>query len=458
MDFFEYEGYDKAKKVQALDANHVQEFANAQDQKDANLPTVKLPPMGIESIIQNKQKRGIPNPNSRKMTPLKKKDGEALWRKDIQYDFLDAIFSDENRVFTNRYNEYQLDTFAKVYLDSMAHSTKCSKVLSDRLTGDRKVGVKIAMVCLLVNLGRINTTLNFFPEMKGLLRTYHPIPSLQTLDTQDYKQLQDAPRLKSILKGSWDGTRNLMAVEKLPPGSRISPIHLIFLMSATPHVVESVFMSESSAGFFDLILDTSKTSKSRAKAFLWLVHQQLETSPEVPNPFGPTFPELEPVPPGKACEENVDTPWETAFATKMSLQRIAILEGYNSAPTVTNVAQKKNNFFTLTVPRQRTRSAKDRRVLDCYNEILHEKRQKRRLRRREAGNPIGSLWRRIKSIDPVYDSDDDVEKMTMKQRSVDICPGALAAGICTSFNDYGERSLATSIALKRTAKQISPTP
>lgn len=413
-----------------------------------------LPPIEVEMLVHSsRRKRGFQIINNRKMTPLKKKDGEALWRRDIQYDFLDAVFSDENKVFTNRYNDFQLDTFAKVYLDYMAHSTKCSKILSDRLTGDRKVGIKIAMVCLLVNLGRINTTLNFFPEMKGLLRTYHPIPSLQTLDTQDYKQLQDAPRLKSILRGSCEGPEHLAGVDKLPTGARISPMHLIFLMSATPHLVESLLMPQSPSSFFDLIMDTKKTSKSRAKAFLWLIHQYLETSPETPNPFGPTFPELEPIPSGRHCMENIDTPWEVAFATKMSLQRIAILESYPSAPSV-SIPAKKNTYFTLVVPRQRTRSAKDRRVLDAYNEILREKRKKRAMRRKEVSNAVGTLWNRIKDLDPIYDSDEDIERMTIKQRPVELCPGALAAGICTQHNDYGERASALSVALKRAAKQI----
>ena len=40
-----------------------------------------------------------------------------------------------------------------------------------------------------------------FPEMRAQLRTYHPIPSLQYGQNQNAKLLQDAPRIKSILKG-----------------------------------------------------------------------------------------------------------------------------------------------------------------------------------------------------------------------------------------------------------------
>lgn len=39
-----------------------------------------------------------------------------------------------------------------------------------------------------------------YPEMKTVLRTYHPIPSMQ-LDEFSKKNLQDAPRMKAQLKG-----------------------------------------------------------------------------------------------------------------------------------------------------------------------------------------------------------------------------------------------------------------
>lgn len=39
-----------------------------------------------------------------------------------------------------------------------------------------------------------------YPEMKTVLRTYHPIPSMQ-IDEYTKKNVQDAPRMKSQLKG-----------------------------------------------------------------------------------------------------------------------------------------------------------------------------------------------------------------------------------------------------------------
>ncbi|KAK8106589.1 INO80 chromatin remodeling complex Ies1-like protein [Apiospora kogelbergensis] len=57
--------------------------------------------------------------NIRQIRPLKKEDGEPLWRKDIQYDFLRAVFDDECKVFTNSYDITQREkqTFARLYIE-----------------------------------------------------------------------------------------------------------------------------------------------------------------------------------------------------------------------------------------------------------------------------------------------------------------------------------------------------
>lgn len=95
-----------------------------------------------------------------KIKHLKKDDGIPLWRKDIQYQFLKLVFEDKTPVFT-RYSDgaKNLD-FADVYIDCMARSSKTSKILKDKLQSDKKAAISMAMVCLLVNFGRMNTTLN----------------------------------------------------------------------------------------------------------------------------------------------------------------------------------------------------------------------------------------------------------------------------------------------------------
>ena len=97
-----------------------------------------------------------------KIRHLKKEDGDPLWRRDIQYDFLKAIFDNPKPAFTNSYEPYKLpkQCFADLYIDTMARSSKTSKVLRDKLLSDREAAKGMAMVCLLVNIGRMNTTLN----------------------------------------------------------------------------------------------------------------------------------------------------------------------------------------------------------------------------------------------------------------------------------------------------------
>jgi Ino eighty subunit 1 len=95
-----------------------------------------------------------------KIRHLKKEDGVPLWRKDIQFDFLKYVFEDDKRVFHMASDESFGHSFADIYLDAMAKSSKCSKILKEKLLSDRPAAVNMAMVCLLVNVGRMNTTLN----------------------------------------------------------------------------------------------------------------------------------------------------------------------------------------------------------------------------------------------------------------------------------------------------------
>lgn len=96
-----------------------------------------------------------------KVRHLKKDDGEPLWRKDIQYEFLWNIFDDDTKCFTNSYDpELGPQSFAEIYIDAMARSSKTSKILRDKLMSEHEPAKNMAMVCLLVNLGRMNTTLN----------------------------------------------------------------------------------------------------------------------------------------------------------------------------------------------------------------------------------------------------------------------------------------------------------
>lgn len=137
---------------------------------EARTPGGTAPPGPATSASRKKREKDPapgtgPNPSiysGNKVRHLKKDDGEPLWRADIQYDFLKLIFEDDKKVFTNSYEPETigLQTFADVYIDAMARSSKTSKILRDKLLSEHEPAKNMAMVCLLVNLGRMNTTLN----------------------------------------------------------------------------------------------------------------------------------------------------------------------------------------------------------------------------------------------------------------------------------------------------------
>jgi len=95
-----------------------------------------------------------------KIKHLKKEDGIPLWRKDIQFSFLQAVFKDDTPCFTRFYDNTPGHTFSEVYIDAMARSTKTSKILREKLLSEHEAALNMAMICLLVNVGRMNTTLN----------------------------------------------------------------------------------------------------------------------------------------------------------------------------------------------------------------------------------------------------------------------------------------------------------
>jgi Ino eighty subunit 1 len=283
-----------------------------------------------------------------KIRHIKKDDGTPLWRKDIQYEFLRTVVDDKTAVFTRISDEKKDCNFADIYIDAMARSSKTSKVLKDRLQMDRSAAQNMAMICLLVNVGRMNTTLNFFPEMRAQLRTYHSIPSLQAYKSQkDYKSLQDAPRLKSILKGASEDNENeprTLAQLQRADVPRTNPVNLIFILSQyAPKVSETHFTS--SIDFFDLVIRPTLSSASRARAFLWLMWWYLESDftaeSAKANPFGPgefeegnpfneeiakKVPALEVITEEQGNLENSDPEEERLFADKMQKERKRLLE------------------------------------------------------------------------------------------------------------------------------------
>lgn len=180
--------------------------------------------------------------------------------------------------------------------------------------------------------------------MRAQLRTYHSIPSLQAhQDPNAYKQLQDAPRLKSILKGASEDSDQPNTIEKIKAAAipRTNPVNLIFVLSQyAPKVSETHFYPPRD--FFDLVMRSTMSSKSRAKAFLWLIWWYLESDfsqkAAENNPFGKgqhgdftdglplKVPPFEHLTEEQANAENIDTEPEKVYGEMKRLERKRILE------------------------------------------------------------------------------------------------------------------------------------
>ena len=180
--------------------------------------------------------------------------------------------------------------------------------------------------------------------MRAQLRTYHAIPSLQAhQDPNAYKQLQDAPRLKSILKGASEDVNQPSTIDKIKQAAipRTNPVNLIFVLSQyAPKISETHFFPPRD--FFDLVMRATLSSKSRANNFLWLIWWYLESdfseNDALNNPFGAGLhgdeteglpikvPAFEHLTDEQADVENVDTQEEKDYGEMKKDERRRILE------------------------------------------------------------------------------------------------------------------------------------
>ncbi|KAJ9106315.1 hypothetical protein QFC21_001460 [Naganishia friedmannii] len=221
-----------------------------------------------------------------------------------------------------------------------------------------------AKICLLVNVGRINTTFAFYPAMRTVLRTYHSVPSLQkTLATR--KSLQDAPRMKNALKAirvanepdelpsSLTEVLERMHAGHVPP---TSVVNLIFLLGLGHETVTETFFAPGNIvdrhnllaaratqpggsvnengklHILNLFTVINIPSRERAKMFLYILYHYLE-SDTGHNPFAdadrPGEPPLLHVlndDEYAALGENIDEEEELDWGAEMRARRIESLK------------------------------------------------------------------------------------------------------------------------------------
>lgn len=285
-----------------------------------------------------------PSSSSRRSFPIKRADAEPLSREDIQYDFLHAMFSDRHAVFTPPTNSTTNSsgipkklTFCELYTLTIVTSPRCSKVLKEKMAETPDFAISFAKVSLLTNVGRINTTMAFFPKMKTVLRSYHSIPSLQISDAN----LQDAPRIKNCLKACLlpqevdNPPTTLDAIVAKQKGGIVpttSPVNLIFILAAQSVVVTKNHF-DPPHDFLDLFLPVDVSSQSRARAFLWIMFHYLESSDAL-NPFADEhallhpqkIPKLINITSDRRALENIDTEKELEYGRRMALYRGRFLQ------------------------------------------------------------------------------------------------------------------------------------
>ena len=94
---------------------------------------------------------------------IKRADSETLTRDDVQYDLLNAIFLDQHRVFTDESATQDSPkppvAFCDLYVNALYNSTKCSKIMRDKMHETPAFAIEFAKISLLTNVGRINTTM-----------------------------------------------------------------------------------------------------------------------------------------------------------------------------------------------------------------------------------------------------------------------------------------------------------
>lgn len=274
---------------------------------------------------------------------LKKTDGDYFSRKDLQFTFLETLLNDKRVLFTNVFKDFYLNslvpsspvpsstnsdnngdsnskftpnekvvnvsdedydarkfmthdklTFSQLYILCLGTSTKSSKILRDKLLSDPQVAFSTCLLGFLLNIGRLNTTINFYIAMTSQLRTFHAIPALQR-GVSDPKSLQDTPRLKSILKGLPIGNDPISIMDLYQTGHTWKTgvpniINLLFAICDNVTLVNSRFFNDkylswdNSRDGIDLISLFTITDQprfnveDRVNFLLWLLYIHLETN------------------------------------------------------------------------------------------------------------------------------------------------------------------------------------
>lgn len=91
---------------------------------------------------------------------IKRVDGEPLTRRIIQFDLLEEIFNNKTACFTDGSGPAAPKiSFGDLYRKTLMNSSKMTGSQRAKMEHTPDFGTVMAQVCMLVNVGRINTTL-----------------------------------------------------------------------------------------------------------------------------------------------------------------------------------------------------------------------------------------------------------------------------------------------------------
>ncbi|KAN0125046.1 hypothetical protein V8E52_001598 [Russula decolorans] len=366
---------------------------------------------------------------SRKTLAIKRGDSEILTRNDVQYAFLYHVFNDKTLAFTEETpgKPPTKVNFCDLYVHALYNSAKCSKVMRDKMLETPAFAVEFAKISLLTNVGRINTTMAFFPEMKTALRSYHPVPSLQKTDGN----VQDAPRIKNCLKAAFLSGEQKSAPPSTPAdilarakAGHIPPtsvVNLIFVLVNYSSSLMPVHF-EPDVEFVDLFLPINISSAARAKAFLWMIFHYHE-GPNLANPFADEHARRNP---GKVpwllrlsrdeqAQENVDPLEELEWGRKMAQARSRFLQDLVAGGDLDKAARTLSGSSSYGPSLHDADSSSARRArpqpyiaLDGNRTTFHHyvPTDGAKVKPSQAV-PLTESWQRIQNTDPLAESDDE---------------------------------------------------
>lgn len=84
-----------------------------------------------------------------------------MTRQDLQYDVLSYIFNDTHAVFTDPFSDPpgKQVTFRDLYVSAIQHAPKTARSTRDKMGESDVFATDIAMLSLLANVGRVNTSM-----------------------------------------------------------------------------------------------------------------------------------------------------------------------------------------------------------------------------------------------------------------------------------------------------------